>query len=1579
MPAKNGPTGVEVDGHAQQKKIRKFLETCGCPVPEGASEEDIDAIAIAFIQKSFPNLNLSLSPESSMQVVNMICKRFSNGAAKQVLDGVLIKLEEQLHSISDLETALDLAQELRGLSINPAGVTDFMLRNRKLTDSMEFSNLSDAVVRVIKAASASQNVVLPRVLMLATKNELLNEAKDFDVLCKLLETGIYPTPNVFSQLRDMADEQLEREFLQMLHERMDLIRTDEKINTDDAIDLELYYNYLNVPISYEQFGNMMKAISDDEIPPIPPHFTPFRISTRGVEVLTEDIDHEATKGILDGLSEASRVESARSFLQGLPHMSKKEMPVDKKYEMMGSISIALGDKMEKAGMVEETLSSPFNETNVLSETEKILKLNPSYQKITWLNYARFALGQFIKKGEELMKDSKLVSDERNMVLANVAKAKELGGKCVDAFMADLDPVMDNFTEDPEGYKHIYVIHDMLMEFEFKSRHSEKDKEQYRRISDAAYTVSFARVEALSDEDIEDVLRTASIHFFRAGVNTPGAKKKLWECLLHQTLLNSPAIAEDVTSGRTEVALQAAHGLYQEYISDQLAKNLEQEQYLSDDFGSFLREAILAEVKDVVGRLRGYIGGVGKQLRKKGQSDELKMQFQRFKDSLTKKIEEYERGAQKRQERGREFSSPAYAIKMLAGSCKYHSTDNRTINKLSKIPDLSEFEKKLMENLQQNVAACAQLLGLPQELLSRSGMAYAPNAGYDAVEEGFAEAMNILSKLVDKDLPEYSKYMKERKAMEAEHIMEKTRRKNEIYSDYLEELEEEGLDYDPAEFHQRARPVVKQIDQEYSVKYKSLRKAFEAEMGDSFKLVTQAQRMRDRLEDLHGALSPLDEVKQEALAPVTTQLDKLTYRDLGKDEFEFIPSKKRGDMIKGWVTGDCSKNASHGRQLCNKGFVNYRVYKTVNGERAWVGNVYVLDAYWGSSEKAGQPVILFDAIQINRSTQINSNLYVQGIIDAFAKIAQHNNYAFITSNQIHTTVADYLVSNTPQIREAYIRLTEENANLPKDGAHVGISDESAKKTFQALNIGGQTFKVLWSHPDTEPVVDLQELKELLGQAVDEEVITSLLKKAETDPFTFGLNFQSQRGYEHLQRLQSDPAKLKLYVTLMDRYFGYRAAQAILANEADLELLGQFDQLGEDYAELALQFLYSGRRAVHFFLRDVLTATKDADEETKALYKKLLYNQTILRPEQIEEVKPLYGSFDKIEAGSLLLSTYRRCSNFGLSGMQKLAELIDAGSLGTDDKFILNELTNSTFLTEGYDLERVVTSLKRFSEFMPSDTSAVLDPSYLAILLRVRTFKDPEELERFVDAFDVGEVLQDDEKNAILGYAGKIIYDRRHNQFTPLGDVFKVMLAADLFERQHGDSDQKKQQNLFNTKAIFTRLMTDPDSLPDFLAMMENLKTCGRLEERIVLLGHLLSRKASSKKLALISGVDDQDIEKMYFYLANLDNAMIEDDETLETLHAKFIREKYEESGVERLKNIDQLIKTGEDFGFVKKGQESILQSFFDLSNLASMDHVQEGETERIKKKDLDEGVPTGYAGLAEFMGDQRSVFTLPYHK
>lgn len=1588
MPENNGPLSVEGEGH--QKKVRRFLEAFGSPFPEDATEEILNSAAQEFILNHFSQLPL----DTASQAVAAICEKFSNGAAKQLMEGFLTKLEGQMRTVADIETALDLALELRKLSVNPSDMTDFILQKHSLVNEMGFPNFSRALVRLVQAATTSPGIVLSRVLTLVTKNELLKKAEDFDVLCKILETGIYPTPRIFSQLTDMADDRAyEREYLQILHERMNRIRTDESINADDPLDLELYYNYLNVSINYETFSEMMRAVENREIPPIPPHFTPFRISTRGVEALTEDIDHKAVKEILNDVSEASRVESARSFLAGLPQMSKKEMSTAEKYEMMGVISMTVTDRLTKTGQMAAELPNPFNKTNIFGETENLLKLKPSYEKMAWLNYARFELGQFIQRSETLFNENKLVQKEHETVQGNMTRAKELGKKCRAAFIQDLDAVLDQFVNDPEGYRNIHVIHDMMMEFRFGRDCSEEELKLYRKITEAAYAASFAHIETLNSEDLSNILGVASVEFFKAGVESPGSRRKLWECLRHQTLINSSAISEEITTGKTEVALQATHELYRDRIPDQLAKNLEPEQGLGHDFSEILRDAILEEAQDVAGGLRGSLTSVGKQLGKKGAGEQLMKEFQAFNDSLSNKIKEYEKNVQKIK-RGVQHMHPAHEVKMLAGTCKFHTSNNRSIDKLLQIPGISEFEKKLLEDLKRNIVHYGELLSLPKELLDQVRRTCDRDGDYESLKESLAVVRKGLDKEVKKRFPAYSEYVEARKKLEADHIMEKTRRKNLIYTEYLAQLEETEQAYDPAEFNLRVRPVVKETDQEFSAKYKSLRKDFETNIGDSIKKVNQAQRLSERLEGFSKGLSPLDEVQREALGAVTAQIDKITYRDLGEDEFEFVPSKRRGDMVKAWVSDDCSKDTAHGRQLCNPNFVNYRAYKTVNGERAWVGNVYVLDALWGHSTATAQPVLLFDAVQVSRSTQVNGKLFMQGVIDGFAKIARDNNYAFIVSNEITSTGEGYLVSNRPQLREAYIRLTSEKSDLPMNMGGLSLLHKEAAHTFQALTHGDGTFKILWSHPDAEPVVQLGELKKFLGQVTDAETLDSLMRKAKSEPFAFSLNFQSKNGYERLLALQSNPAKLQLYITLMNRYFGYKAAQAILSNEADLELLGQFDQLGEDYAELALHFLYSGRRAVHFFLREVLAVSQNADEDTKTFYKRLLYDQMMLRPEEIEEVKPLCATFDKAQAGSQLLKAYRHYGEFGIAGLKKLAGLIEEGVLDAGDRPIVEEMMmNSSFLSEDFALERLVKSLKRFTTLVPVAAKTVLNAPYLAVMLRGKTFKNLDELEGFVEGFDFGEDAISKDDKVLLDYAARILIARRHTQLRPLRDVFKTMLAAEQLENEFGVSEntdedeseeeaktsEKHKDHPFKARDLFNCLLDKPTELPDCLAAMENLKTAERKNERAVLLGHLLKRKASGKKLLLMSSVADENIERMYFYLANLRKTEVEATDTLETLHDKFIQEKYTSTGMDKLKDIDRLIRTGEDFGFVKKGHEEILQSFFELRNLAAMPQAQMGETEKAKKRKSEEEVPKGYVGLPEFMSDQKSVYSFPFHQ
>ncbi len=130
----------------------------------------------------------------------------------------------------------------------------------------------------------------------------------------------------------------------------------------------------------------------------------------------------------------------------------------------------------------------------------------------------------------------------------------------------------------------------------------------------------------------------------------------------------------------------------------------------------------------------------------------------------------------------------------------------------------------------------------------------------------------------------------------------------------------------------------------------------------------------------------------------------------------------------------------------------------------------------------------------------------------------------------------------------------------------------------------------------------------------------------------------------------------------------------------------------------------------------------------------------------------------------------------------------------------------------------------------------------------------------------------------------------------------------------------------------------------------------------------------------SRVSDEDLDDTYFYAFQLGNDVPADaQDERAALPAKFRELAFGQRGLENLGDMQNLVRCGVDYMFTSEGNKASLSAFFSPAHLLEMQRAQEGETERIKEKKLDEKIPKGYAGVNELLRDQKSIYTHPFHQ
>jgi len=159
----------------------------------------------------------------------------------------------------------------------------------------------------------------------------------------------------------------------------------------------------------------------------------------------------------------------------------------------------------------------------------------------------------------------------------------------------------------------------------------------------------------------------------------------------------------------------------------------------------------------------------------------------------------------------------------------------------------------------------------------------------------------------------------------------------------------------------------------------------------------------------------------------------------KDKFILIPSKSRIDVLKGFVSEDCTgwddTNLSID-QLNVPQYINLRIH---DSEGKWVGNVYLL-----YNEKTKD--LLIDAIQTQTSLRIHPTKFVPRLLEAIKEMAKK---ADKPVKRILITSFPSYISNRLNIQNAVCKLTK-NAERITIKKFLPISDHNTR--FQSTDYG-----------------------------------------------------------------------------------------------------------------------------------------------------------------------------------------------------------------------------------------------------------------------------------------------------------------------------------------------------------------------------------------------------------------------------------------------------------------------------------------------------------------------------------------------
>ena len=194
-------------------------------------------------------------------------------------------------------------------------------------------------------------------------------------------------------------------------------------------------------------------------------------------------------------------------------------------------------------------------------------------------------------------------------------------------------------------------------------------------------------------------------------------------------------------------------------------------------------------------------------------------------------------------------------------------------------------------------------------------------------------------------------------------------------------------------------------------------------------------------------------------------------------------------------------------------------------------------------------------------------------------------------------------------------------------------------------------------------------------------------------------------------------------------------------------------------------------------------------------------------------------------------------------------------------------------------------------------------------------------------------------------------------------------------EHGDL-----KNYVTADDLLGMIVKSPGELDELLKFRTDAMGGDSAVLKLRLAKHFMTPTVSVRKACILASAPDDQIERCYFFLYNLKEEELDDEETVDSLEEKFLRTKLKDTGLqEAFPGMKHLVVSGRDFAVTTADYQHMLTAHFDLAHLSGVDRVQRGETDRIRKKKLDEDVPKGYGGIEDFVDDQKSVFSLPFHQ
>lgn len=1505
---------------------------------------------------------------------NVVSGIFEHFSEHEKLITFLQSVTPHIEKKEDLQSFISYCTELKTVEIDWSETLDLIHGLSELLKREGIEKTLKSIALFVKQLKKSRKLYFKRAVRSLLSKEGI-ALMDIETAILIVKRDIYPTPEVIRKIKKMRSDLEKEGALVILSHRLSQIRETETVDFEDPVELEIFYNHLQVPIGFDEFKRILSGVSSRAIPPKNPCFPAFRISGHGVQVVTDKVNKEVVQSLQKELLSRAGLENAKGLLQKIPGLPKEILPPKLKGELLFNLVLTITGYLEKKGQTQRQIPSLLSQENVIGMVqERLLDLPPGPLKLGHLKEALHYLGQQKTFAQTLIDAKKTLPETKNLAKKNLETIQELQGKVRDTLEKELPMVTSALAEAPEAPEYLEILCESASDLVLMSSLSPADLERLCKVSNNMFVIAIKKIHLLSPEEMEELVRnviTALLHGKIGGLKN---EAMIMECLEISTLLLEPGTVEDLKNEKSEVVLTACLDFFREKMPLGLKKILEDKkncviEKLSTACYRELSEFLFSLSFDHLKKINNAFTGALAALQKTKAKKEIQEAFQKAWKSLRSKMEK----CHKDHESPPSYSTKSFRarnIETMGGSIAYYGRSNGHISKILALSEIDETSKKILNSLIEKSKKWGSMIGKISGLLEAMEQTdFLMNEG-EKNPKVFAKKIRNLQMKITKDLEgfkPYSSYKEGRASIETHSKEQRKQARDRLAENF----------HDPEEFHRALTPALKEIDQITSKELKQLRSAFEGSYKDIVETVDEMEKILAFLERLQAVLDPVKKIRNEKEELVSGELSKISYLDLSEDEIELIPSKAPGDVFKNYISDDCS--GGYRDQILNRCFVNYRMYKSIEGERTWIGNIYVLDARY-----EGQPVLILDAIQPSPKVSINSKTLLKGVVEGFSKIAERNRFRFVVCNK---SIAN--VSNRMQVQQAIGEMFGGNSSLSRKGDKLKLEDAATQNSFQSFGYRGTEFLILWQHPETRPAIESKELFGYLSSKIGNDLLEKLKARRKENPFAFEMTYQNESGYQYLKSLEEDTKAFEIYLILSEKFFHDSSVINFLQDrDSCLLIKGLYEEYPEMAEKILPEFAISSAEKKKKIGQMVCLSKKDP---SKTLFILLAIESGYFVSE--EELLDLYACYQPYERLGLSKEFFQKIKVLSLPQLAFLKRFgsviseLEASEEGKSAAFLL--LKDGAFEKPGEE-EGLLPLMIRFLKLNPSREKG--DTDLTAYLLnfeyKLHQGKNRAILESLVDRLERWKGAKDE--GLQIGRT-LLVHDLLTDQLG-VGRIFDALGLVSSISASNAKQKKKVAQTL-SPVDLLKLMIKDPSQKNFLLDLVKNLESSELKSIRSLFVRQFLIVRNWPKKAFVLSKVSDETLEKSYFFLFHLSEEELGGAETLETIREKFFQ-KHGSSKNKSREGMESLVIAGQDFCLTTKEYQDVLQAHFDIVSLQNMPHALQGKREKAEKleklqreltseeeeflEEIEQKEGKGYTSLTAFFEDQERVYDLPFH-